>query len=494
MSQDLSNISSSSAEAISLPQLEWNTMIRLGLFQMGLGIMSVLTLGLLNRIMIKELGIVPTLVALILAVPYFVAPARVWFGQISDSKPILGMHRTGYVWLGALLLSGIAFLAVLGVWQLGNSFTAGSCAIESQGWQAIQAVISQPNCSQSRLWAGLLALIFGGYGLAISASSTPFAALLVDVTDDDNRPKVVGLVWAMLLFGVMLAAGGIFGALSKLTANAPPEVLQATINRLFIIIPGIVFALSVIATLGVEKRYSRYRFRSSLGDREDAITLGRAWKILTASRQTGFFFVFLIMMTLGLFMQDAILEAYGGEVFGMKIAETTLLNVFFGLGTILTMTTTGFLIVPRLGKPATTRLGCILVSICSLLLIGVGFSHNPKLLQLGMLLFGLASGIATTGAISLMLDLTAAETAGTFIGAWGLSQAWARGLATIAGGAVLDVGKTLFSDPLPAYCLVFVVESMAMIAAIALLSRVNVEEFITSAKQMITRVLETELD
>jgi MFS transporter, BCD family, chlorophyll transporter len=56
-----------------------------------------------------------------------------------------------------------------------------------------------------------------------------------------------------------------------------------------------------------------------------------------------------------------------------------------------------------------------------------------------------ASGI-TKNAISLMFDLTVPETAGTFIGAWGLSQALAKGLATVFGGAALDIGKTMLSN------------------------------------------------
>jgi MFS transporter, BCD family, chlorophyll transporter len=477
-----------------IPKIGLPTIFRLGLFQMGLGIMSILTLGLLNRVMIKELAIAPTIVAVILAVPYFVAPARVWFGQLSDSKPLLGTHRTGYVWISSVLLGVAAFVAVQIVWQLGASFPAEGCAVQASGWSGLQAFLFQPNCGQSRSWALLLAIAFGVYGLVVSAGSTPFAALLVDVSDEDNRPKLVGIVWAMLIFGTIVAAGGIFGSLSAIAADAPITVLQAAINRLFIVIPLIVLLLSIAATVGVERKFSRYRSRSVLVDREDQITLGRAWKILTASRQTGIFFTFLIVMTMGLFMQDAVLEAYGGEVFGMAIAQTTLLNVFFGVGTIVSMTTTGFLLVPRLGKQSTTRLGCWLIAVCTLLLIMSGLVQSIPLLQVSMLLFGIASGITTTGAISLMLDLTAAETAGTFIGAWGLSQAWARGFATVSGGAVLDIGKSLFGTSPLAYGLVFAVEGIAMLVAVVLLSRVNVQEFITSAKNAIATVLESDLD
>jgi BCD family chlorophyll transporter-like MFS transporter len=475
--------------------LKLPTILRLGLYQMSLGIMSILTLGLLNRIMINELAIAPTVVAFILAISYFVAPARVWFGQLSDSKPIWGHHRTGYIWISAFLVAAFAFLAVQGMWQLGANLVAESCTTQGTGWAALQDFFFQPNCAQSRLWALLLTGIFALYGLAVSAGSTPFAALLVDVSDEDNRSKLVGIVWSMLLMGIVIAGISIARPLERLiTEGADIATLQQAINQTFMVVLGIVILLSLISTFGIERKYSRYTSRSMLVDREDQITLSRAWQILTASRQTGLFFTFLILMTLGLFMQDAVLEAFGGEVFGMSIAETTMLNSFYGSGTILGMIVTGFLIVPRLRKQSTTRLGCLLVAVVTILFLLSGFNGNVRLLQATTLLFGLASGITTTGALSLMLDLTAAETAGTFIGAWGLAQAWARGIATITGGAVLDLGKTLFNSPAFSYGLVFAIQAVTMLIAVWLLRRVDVQEFITNAKTALTNVLQADLD
>ncbi len=183
--------------------------------------------------------------------------------------------------------------------------------------------------------------------------------------------------------------------------------------------------------MGVEKKYSRFGTRSNSSNRDDQIGLSEALRVLTASRQTGIFFTFLLVMSISLFMQDAVMEPYGGEVFGMAISETTQLNAFFGLGTLIGIASTGFLVVPRLGKQKTTKLGCLCAAGCLGLIIMAGFTEKPEMLMGSLLLYGLASGIITTGAISLMLDLTAAETAGTFIGAWGLAQAIARGLSTV---------------------------------------------------------------
>ena len=93
-----------------------------------------------------------------------------------------------------------------------------------------------------------------------------------------------------------------------------------------------------------------------------------------------------------------------------------------------------------------------------------------------------------------MLDLTAAETAGTFIGAWGLSQAIARGLATIFGGTVLNIGKLIFSLPVYAYGLVFVLQAIGLMLAIYLLGKVNIREFQDNTKRAIAAIISGDLD
>ena len=467
---------SQSAPEKVLPKINLRTMFRLGLFQVGLGMMSVLIFGVLNRVLIRELGVPATLGTIILALTLFVAPARIWFGHMSDTKPLWGYHRTGYVRVGAASLAIFSVLVVQVMWQVGGS-------LKAEGWT-----------TQTYAWTSLLALLFALYGLAVSACSTPFATLLVDVSDEDNRSKLVGIDWSMLIGGTIVGAIIIGVLLKKLTLNAPIELLQVQINRLFLIVPLIVFGLAFVATWGVEKKYSRYALRSTLVNQEEKITLNRAWRILTASQQTRLFFTFLVLMTLGLFMQDPILENYGGDVFNMEVGKTATLNAFWGTGTLIGLSAAGFLLVPRLGKRKTTKLGGLLVIFSLVWVVLSGFTHDPKQLQIALLFFGLVSGVLTTGALTLMLDLTAAETAGTFIGAWGLAQALAKGVATVTGGAVFDTGKKLFTNLVLAYGLVFAVQAVCMALAVWFLTRVNVQEFRSNARQAIAAVIENDLD
>jgi BCD family chlorophyll transporter-like MFS transporter len=460
---------------------------------MGLGIMSLLVAGLLNRLMINELTIPATLTAGFIAMPLFVSPTRVWFGQTSDAKTIFGTHRSGYVWIGAVIFAIMSFLITQVMWQLGSS-------VYAIGWQGI-----------TYAWAILLGAMFALYGMSISLSSTPFAALLVDISDEEERSKLVGIVWSMLMVGIVIGAIAV-SRLLPCTGAPPNEIsiyangdrlaqLKSAINSVFMIIPAIVVGLAFGATYGIEQKYSRYKLRVAQNHilngttaTEEKLSLVRALRVLTASKQTGLFFSFLLMMTIGIFMQDAIMEPFGGAVFGMSICATTQLNAAFGTGTLIGLSSSGFLIVPRLGKENSTKLGCYMVAAsCALLLIS-GFIQKTWALQAALALFGFASGITTSGALSLMLDLTAAETAGTFIGAWGLSQAIARGIATLSGGIVLDIGKQFFSAPIFAYSFVFVCEALVMLLAAFLLGRVNVQEFRTDAKQAIAAVFASEID
>ena len=483
-----------------LPRVNLWTMMRLGLFQMGLGMMSVLLFGLLNRVLIKELGVPGTIASIVLAVTLFVAPARIWFGQLSDTKPIFGLHRTWYVRFGALSFATIAFLAVQPLWKVGALLnkTSGS-----------------NNLLQATEWIILSTILFGLYGIAISASSTPFATLLVDITEEEDRSKIVAVDWAMLLMGTIAGAITIGVMLKKLGTNPSIESLQASVNQLFLVVPWLVVSMAFISTWGVEKKYSRFlrsnqerkaiaqniaqsntnELATNAHETKEIVGLGRAWSLITASKQTQYFFTFLITMTLGLFLQDAILEPFGGDVFNLTAGETALLNVPYGVGTVIGILISGFFISPVIGKKRTTQVGCQAVALSLGAIILAGFTANVAVLKLCLLLFGLASGTTTTGAITLMLDLTAAETAGTFIGTWGLAQALSRGTAAILGGSILDIGTKIFGmspqgeRPLWAYAMVLVVQAGFILGAIGLLGRVNVQEFKTDARSTINSVI-----
>jgi BCD family chlorophyll transporter-like MFS transporter len=96
------------------------------------------------------------------------------------------------------------------MWQLGRS-------VHEIGWNGI-----------TYGWAIALGAMFALYGMSISFSSTPFAALLVDISDEEERSKLVGIVWSMLMVGIVIGAI----AVSRLLpcTEAPPSNVSIFAN------------------------------------------------------------------------------------------------------------------------------------------------------------------------------------------------------------------------------------------------------------------------
>jgi BCD family chlorophyll transporter-like MFS transporter len=459
--------------------------LRLGLFQGCLGCLAVIFAGLLNRVMISELGLPALLVGVALAFEQIVSPSRVWFGQISDAHPIAGRHRLPYIWLGTALFCGLAVLSVPLIFHVATLLRQGS--------------------STAPLAIAALCGLFAAYGLAVSLATTPYLALVIDRTTEKERPRAVGLIWCLLTVGIVAGAISMAISLRGLDGVTDPLVLRQVLLAFMGKVVIVVLVLTGVATLGMEPRLSPSLpatpdMALEPSARDDGPTLRQAWSLITSSRQVLVFFTFLVLFTLGLFLQDPILESYGAEVFGMSIAATASLNAVWGIGTLLGLLLAGLCIVPVLGKMNAARLGCRLIAITLALLVLAGFSGTVPVLQGILFLFGLAAGIGTNSALVLMLDLTLPQAAGTFVGLWGLGQAMSRAAGKVLGGGLLDLGRLLqerwlpqSASALPAFALVLSVEMLVVLAALVVLSRLNPRQFREDAGRSLHRVLSVEL-
>ncbi|MBD2720425.1 BCD family MFS transporter [Synechococcus sp. FACHB-909] len=457
------------------PGLTLPATVRLGLFQGCLGCLAVIFSGLLNRIMLSELGFPGLLVGGALAFEQFVAPSRVLFGQISDAHPLASRHRVPYVLLGTAAFCLLAVLSVPLIFRVGRLLEDGS---------------------QPGLAFGIAALcgLFALYGLAISLATTPYLALVIDRTSEQERPRAVSIIWCMLTVGIVIGAVSIGVSLRSLDGVSDPLVLEATLSRFMATVAGAVMLLTVVATWGMESPL-RERSDGTVVPREDAIGLRQSWSLITSSRQVLIFFSFLILFTLALFLQDPVLESYGAQVFAMPIAATAQLNAFWGVGTLVGLLLAGLWVVPRLGKMATARLGCQLIALSLLLLLVAGLTTRIPFLQAVMVLFGLAAGIGTNSALCLMLDLTLPQAAGTFVGVWGLAQALSRAIGKLLGGGLYDIGRSLplGDGPYGPFALVLGVELLVALAALLLLGYVNVRQFREDTSRSLSQVLEMEM-
>jgi BCD family chlorophyll transporter-like MFS transporter len=447
--------------------------LRLGLFQACLGALAVLTLGIFNRLLIDDFQVPAVLTALALGCQQLVAFTRVWFGKRSDQTRWAGLKRTPFILGGAAAFCFLFWLAGTTVLWVASAAQAGDSA----------AVLTR---------SLLLALIFLLYGTAISASSTPFAALLVDITNERERPALVSVVWSMLTVGIVFGAIVASRFLGSACASADLTVVVAAVRQLTVAAPLLIFGLILLAVVGVEPRQPVATFKKS--NRE--LGFAESIQLLRADPQVAYFFCVLCLFTFSLFLQEAVLEPYGGAVFEMSVCDTTRLNALWGIGTLIGIASTGFLLVPKLGPQRTALLGGVISAIFLVAMAASGALQSVPLFKFALVLFGYGAGVGTNACLTLMLGLTSPQLAGTFIGLWGLAQAYARGFATVAGGGLLSLFGEFFGsqNSYGAYASVFLLQAIGLLLAGILLLRVDTALFQQRVQRALGDLLALDLD
>ena len=87
--------------------LPLSRLLRLSLFQISVGMALAMLIGTLNRVMIVELHVPASLVAVMVSLPLLFAPFRALIGFRSDHhRSHLGWRRVPYIWMGTLLQFG----------------------------------------------------------------------------------------------------------------------------------------------------------------------------------------------------------------------------------------------------------------------------------------------------------------------------------------------------------------------------------------------------
>ncbi|MEO0831345.1 MAG: PucC family protein, partial [Pseudomonadota bacterium] len=166
-------------------QLPLAQLLRLSLFQVSVGMASVMLLGTLNRVMIVELSVPAMIVAVMIALPVLVAPFRAFLGFKSDTyRSAIGWKRVPYLWFGSL-------------WQMGG-LAVMPFALLVLGGDPVHHV---PFAGEV-----LAALAFLMTGLGLHMTQTAGLALAADRATEETRPRVVALLYVMFLAGMGVSA------------------------------------------------------------------------------------------------------------------------------------------------------------------------------------------------------------------------------------------------------------------------------------------------
>ena len=378
-------------------------LLRLSLFQISVGLSAALLIGTLNRVMIVELGLSASLVAVMVALPILAAPFRAMIGFRSDNhRSHLGWKRVPYIWIGTML-------------QFGGLAIMPFALIVLSGDADAPEIVGP--------LAAALAFLLVGAGL--HTVQTAGLALATDLMPVERQPKVVALLSLMMLVG-MLAGGLVFGVL----------LAEFSQIRLIQVIQGSAILTMVLNGIALWKQEARDPSRT----RHDAprVYFDNAWRDLTRTEGWRRRLVAVGLGAAAFSMQDVLLEPYGGQVLGMSVGGTTLLTAIFAAGGVA-----GFaLAAMRLTRGADAhRLSALgaLAGVGGFALVLFAAPLNEQFVfAFGTLWIGFGSGLFTVGMLTACMRAAKPGQTGLALGAWGAVQATTAGLAIATGGLLRD--------------------------------------------------------
>jgi MFS transporter, BCD family, chlorophyll transporter len=382
-------------------------LLRLSLFQVSVGMALVLMIGTLNRVMIVELGVSAALVSVMLSLPLLFAPFRALIGYRSDThRSVLGWKRVPFIWKGTLIqFGGLAIMPF-----------------------ALLVLSGGGNASQWPAWIGHAgaALAFLLVGAGLHTTQTAGLALATDLVKKDAQPRVVGLMYVMLLLGTVVSAL-VFGSL--LEDFSPARLIQ--------VIQGCAVVTIALNILALWKQETRVRGRAQATTTDPTFT--EAWKSFAAHGQAVRRLIAIGLGTMAYSMQDVLLEPYGGHVLKMPVSDTTKLTAALAVGGLI-----GFSLASRvLSRGADPfRIARYGVMIGIPAFIAVIFSapfYSPLMFAIGAFFIGFGAGIFGHGTLTATMNQAPAEQRGLALGAWGAVQATAAGVGMALGGIIKDV-------------------------------------------------------
>ncbi|MBA3878234.1 MAG: MFS transporter [Sphingobium sp.] len=422
-------------------ELPLGRLLRLSLFQVSIGMAFVLLNFTLNRVMIVELGVPATLVAALVALPLLFAPARALIGYKSDNHvSVLGWRRVPYIWFGTLLqFGGLAIMPFALLLMTGRGAVGG-------------------------FWVGMIgaSVAFLLVGAGMATAQTAGLALATDLSPAAKRPRVVALLYVMLLIG-MFVFSLIFGRI--LSGGFDPYRLVGVIQSTAVV----TMLLNVIALWKQEAR--------TIGGtrRVDTVDFGDQWRQLISERRMRRLLIALALGAAGFSMQDILLEPYGGHVLGLNVGQTTALSALWSAGMIA-----GFAYAARaLDRAADPHrlagMGVLLgIAAFAIVVLSAPLASVP-LLCLGATGIGLGGGLFTVCTLIAAMGHVSTDKSGLALGAWGAVQATAGGIAILLSGALRDGFDALatsgrlgvgFVDPASGYSFVWHIEIALLFAAL----------------------------
>ena len=400
------------------------TVIQLTLVHVGVSLTVVPITGTLNRVMISDLGMPAVLVGLLVALPYMLSPLQVLVGSWADRNPVWGMHRAPWMLFGGLAAAFGSYFCAHAVFYMDSQFVPGVLAAVG---------------------------VFVLWGVGVNVASVSYLSLASELTERSPknwRTATVGTMWTAMILSTIVASL----VLSRMLAVDPS---QSGIYTAFGAIWLVATLCVLVGAAGVEPVTGGRVVQNTSSN--PAVALRALAHNPTARR----FFVYLLLILVGIRAQDVLLEPYAADTLGMR----------------------------QFGKRATADAGSSVAIGALLLIVVAGVVGNVFFFQASVFLLGLGSGLMTVSNLSFMLDLTVPQNVGLYIGAWGVANFVAQSAGTVAGALLRDLAFYLTGDIRLGYITVFGLEIVGLAVSLLLFRKISVEAFQRDARLEVVDVL-----
>ena len=426
--------------------MNWFSIFRLGLVQLCIGSSVVIPLSTLNRLMKVELALPATIAGFLIALHYAVQLTRVNWGHLSDKS----QNRSQWIVLGMLILGIGGILASASIPLIENRFSYG----------IILALLS-----------------YSLIGFGVGAAGTPLLALLATYSSKSQKGFAASITFLMMILGLAIT-GITVGTI--LDPYSHQKLLKITSSLAIITI-----IISFLSLRNLERSLQNSSHALTPNTINSDVPILEGIKKVWMEREARLFTIF-IFISMGAFsMQDPILEPFAGEVFGFTVGESTKLDGFHKIGTLI-----GIILIvlclskfrigfgslsivknERLGSEKLWLITGCLFSALSLFIISLLALTltEPNLLNSVVFIFGISNGVFTAGVLGTMLHLASRGSGdnkeGTRMGIWGAAQAYATMIAVFFSTLLVDILGLIMTSLPSVYGIVFLTAASFFIAS-----------------------------
>lgn len=473
------------------------------MFQLATGIATVIIVGVVDSVMINELGVPATLVGIMLGVQFLGDLLRTWVGSISDRYSFFKLHRTPLVLVGGFITAISYPIIVLVIQNLRNPNFV----------KTVEDVGTTSGYQFNLFWFLMSVLAFFINSVGLSILGTVALALIVDVTSEKVRGVIAAFSWTVMI------AGFVVGSIISLVLLPNTEGYTFVYNSLypffFFVIPAIIMVLTIISAIGCYLKEPRVE--GVLVKGRTHVSTRQAIGVMRRNPVALWFFAFIATMMAFMFMRDLLIPAYGGNVFKMTVKERSGLQGLVNGPILVAMISTGIISLWIAKKTlayiglAVTVVGIAIQSLSAFLFKAdqtaiIAYQTASKnladkvitqaefntalqtwnsviggskgMFTVGIVIMGIGLGICVPGLIGLMMDITDKANAAFYIGVWGIASGVGQGLSNLMAGGMRDVAVNVFADNISTgYGFVFAIQATGMFIALLILNQVNVKKF-----------------